>query len=260
MTEQIRKLNEEGIRRFGEWLDAGASGAAPVELLSSPETSVPLGDSIIAPKKGFADRYEFGAYLNDILRPLEKSGISTDRGLWTALALHWFDELCPPRKGGVRKLDKSYRYILSDDYRHYYRHLVRSPWQLVHDHGEHARFLLTSPRESDRPLSVHGEILEQFGGRQQVLGNRQLIAEASRLYLDPETGRPRKGAAGSGAGSARRFGMVLRQLDLTYDAAWMEDGKLLDILPAEFDRWKKEAGVKGGWVSWLGRGRRQRNA
>src|SRR5262249_38391196 len=88
-------------------------------------------------------------------------------------------------------------------------------------------------------------ILEQLGGRQQVLASRLIVAAANKMYLDPATGRPRTGVAGSGRGSARRFGLVLRQLDLTYDPEEMADGGLVQILPAEFEKWKRNPGLKG---------------
>ena len=136
-------------------------------------------------------------------------------------------------------MQEDYRYILSGDYRHYYRHLVRSPWYLVRQHGENARFLLLASKQNEYPLSVHGEILEQVGGRQQVLASKPIIAAANKMYLDPSTRRPRRGAAGSGRGSARRFGLVLRQFDLTYDPEVMPDDGLINILPDEFEVWKK---------------------
>jgi hypothetical protein len=238
MPGEFRKLNDEGIRRFAEWLSGGARGTPPVNLLSDPETSEPIPLAIIPPHRGFADRFEFGKYLNALLGPLDAVAISQDRGLWTALALVWFDQICPADGNGNRKVEKEYRYILSADFRHYYRHLVRSPWQLVRDHGENARFLLLAPTESPHPLRRHGEILEQLGARQFVLVSKPLIAEASRLYSDPATGRPRKGASGSGKGSARRLALVLRQFDLTFDMESMALGELLKLLPGEFDYWK----------------------
>ncbi|MER9649026.1 hypothetical protein [Mesorhizobium sp. M0199] len=189
----------------------------------------------------FKDRYEFGIYLRTMLSSLDPAVIANDQGIWSALALYWFDVLCPATAAGKREPDKEYRYVLSDDYRHYYRHLVRSPWQLVRDHGVNAQFLLISPKQQAHPLTVHGEILEQFGGRQQVLASKPIIAAASKMYFDTKTGRPRTGVAGSGRGSARRFGMVLRQLDLTYDPECMADVAFVGILPGEFDRWKRKA-------------------
>jgi hypothetical protein len=235
----LRKLNDEGVRRFAEYLDGGAAGQAPISLLQNPETSEQLFPPVLMGGRAFESRFDFGVYLNQKLSAFDPTVISADRNLWTSLALLWFDEICPTETNGTRKVMEPYRYILSSDYRHYYRHLVRSPWYLVRLHGENARFLLVAPQQKEHPLSVHGEILEQFGGRQQVLGSRPIIAAASKLYLHSETGRPRKGVAGSGRGSARRFGIVLRQLDLTYDPNTMTDDGLIKILPQEFDSWKK---------------------
>ncbi|GGJ52778.1 hypothetical protein CDQ92_15175 [Sphingopyxis bauzanensis] len=166
------------------------------------------------------DRQELGAYLVQLLEPLGPVKLSADRSLWTWLALYWFDPICPPLAGG-RKPDKSYRYVLSTDYRHYYRHLVRSPWQLVRDHGDNAKFLLLPPQDQPYPLRRHGEILEQLGGRQSALRSQPLIAEANRLYASRLTGRPRKGVSDNGRGSVRRLALVLRQIDLTFDVERM---------------------------------------
>ena len=68
------------------------------------------------------------------------------------------------------------------------------------------------------------------------------MAEIAQLYADPGTGRPQKGVAGSGPGSARRLRDVLRQFDLTFDPDLLPAGKLTEILPAEFDRFKPGAG------------------
>jgi hypothetical protein len=238
MANPFRKLNEIGIATFREYIRAGAEGAAPVELLTSVETSAPLSHKIHPGTGDFPDRQMFGIYLNTLLKDFDPQTISGDAGLWDALALHWFDRLAPLHADGTRTLRKEYHYLLSSDYRHYYRHLVRSPWQLVRVHGDAARFVLMAPRESSHPLSVHGEILEQMGGRQQVLGSRSIMAAANRLYLDPKKGRPRTGVAGNSRGSARRFGLVLRQLDLTFDPAAMKDDAFSAILPGEFDRFK----------------------
>jgi hypothetical protein len=240
VSEPFRKLNAEGMRRFSEFIRGGATGPAPLKLLSNPETSEPLSAPVLPTETTFENRYEFGIYLDELFAPLNAGTISHDPGFWSATALFWFDLICPATGGGSRKQDKEYRYILSADYRHYYRHAVRSPWQLVRTHGELAKFLLVSPKEQEHPLSVHGEILEQLGGRQQILGSRPIISVASTLYYDKNTCRPRTGVAGSGRGSARRFGLVLRQLDLTYDPESMPANNLIALLPSEFDRWKEQ--------------------
>ncbi|QWG23803.1 hypothetical protein KMZ93_02310 [Bradyrhizobium sediminis] len=239
MADDLRRLNETGSAQFAEYLNQGATGAPPLHLLSHPDTSEPLAVSIKMVKRNYSNRYEFGRDLTMWLGALDPATISNDRGLWTWLALYLFDQLCPLGPDGKRKLDKQYRYILSSDYRHYYRHLVRTPWQLTRDHGPNSRFLLLATNDGPDPLRRHGDILEQLGGTQSIIRSRPIVAEASRLYSDPLSGRPKKGAAGKGGGSIRRFARVLRQLDLTFDPELMPPGGLSTILPVEFDGWKK---------------------
>ena len=239
MSGVFRKLNETGIFKFREYIRGGAVEDTPVGLLDDPATSSSLEHRIDQLGTGlFENRYLFGVYLRTLFRNLDAAQISGDSGFWSSLALFWFDRLCPRKPDGSREAKEEYYYILSADYRHYYRHLVRSPWQLVRDHGKASRFLLISPQQQSHPLSVHGEILEQFGGRQQVLRSRPIIRAASKLYFDEETERPRRGVAGNGRGSARRFGLVLRQFDLTYDAENMSENAFVQMLPDEFERWR----------------------
>lgn len=237
MSNHFRKFNDNGIAAFASWLKDGGQGS-PTYLLSDQSMSQPLEFPINPVTYKFRDRYEFGCYLCKLLEPFRPNDISHDRGLWTALAAFWIDQICPADSSGRRKVKRLYRYILSTDYRHYYRHLVRSPWQLVKDHGVSAKFLLLERNDSDFPLQRHGDILEQLGSRQGVLRSRTIVAEASRLYSEPDTGRPKRGVAGSGAGSVRRLALVLQQLDLTYDPDEMKENALLSVLPREFDRWK----------------------
>src|SRR5690349_16298642 len=92
---ELRKLNDEGLQRFTTWILQGATGPAPQGLLVDPETSDPLPISIRPEPRTFKDRFQFGRYLNDLLAPMEIGAISRDRGLWSALAIVWFDQLCP---------------------------------------------------------------------------------------------------------------------------------------------------------------------
>jgi hypothetical protein len=239
MVEKLRRLNEEGTSRFADFIASGASGPVPLYLLTDPATSVPILRDIVLVRRLVANRFEFGQMLVALLAPLEAASVSVDRGIWSALALYWFDQLCPATPTG-RAPDRVYRYVLSSDYRHYYRHLVRSPWQLVRDHGDNARFLLLASNDGDEPLRRHGELLEQLGSVQAIIRSRSIIASAAALYGDRVTGRPVRGAAGSGAGSARRLARVLRQLDLTFDPELLPNGRLLEILPAEFDKFKRD--------------------
>lgn len=238
MTEVLRQLNTLGLQKFEDYVRTGAVGLPPLVLLRDPTTSEPVGINIALEKKVFKDRFEFGEYLVNLLAPIDARLISFDRGLWSALALFWFDQLCPQDAGGHRKVAEAYRYILSHDYKHYYRHLVRTPWQLVRDHGPRAKFMLLSAKEDPKPLRRHGEMVEQLGAIQSILRSPSIILLASRLYGNPATGRPKQGAAGKGAGSVRRLSAVLQQIDLTYDADALPTDRMLELLPKEFNGWK----------------------
>src|SRR3982074_779342 len=151
MSDELRRLNDTGIAQFAEYLNEGASGAPPLHLLLHPDTSEPLDVSIKLVQRIYTNRYELGRELIMRLGQLDPSRISNDRGLWTWLALYLFDQLSPLASDGKRKLDKEYRYVLSNDYRHYYRHLVRTPWQLCRDHGPNSRFLLLATSDGADP-------------------------------------------------------------------------------------------------------------
>jgi hypothetical protein len=67
--------------------------------------------------------------------------------------------------------------------------------------------------------------------------------QSTNYILTQRRGRPRRGLAGRLGGSANRLGIVLRQLELTYDPDEMPNGEFLRVLPREFDRWKRLAGL-----------------
>ena len=239
MKTIMRRLNSKGIADFQRWIEDGASGDIPTDFLNDPERSEPHQSKIeIDNGAAFPDRYALGVYLTGVLFEENHASLELDRGFWSAMALAFFNQLCPVDGHGRRKPLKHWHYVLSGNFRHHYRHLLRSPWQLCRDHGENARFLLLATNEAQDRLGRHGDILEQFGGRQAALRSAVLVREAADLYSDPETGRPKRGVAGNRGGSVRRLGMVLRQLDLTYDFESMGGGALINILPAEFNRWK----------------------
>ena len=62
---------------------------------------------------------------------------------------------------------------------------------------------------------------------------------ATILYIDPKTGKPKKGSGGAGAGSPRRLtAAYLNQIDLTVDYRGMSAEQVLSILPKEFDKFR----------------------
>jgi hypothetical protein len=206
----------------------------PPSLLSDIEFSTPLAESQIPEVPTFKDRYEFGAFLVDLLGAYDPHLISYNSGLWSWLAALFFEQLAPADGDGKRSLRRPYVYVLSET-RLYYRHLVRSAWYLVRTHGAEARYLLAPIRTDDpAPLSRQSYLLDQLAARQFVISSPTLIAAARRLYTDPRTGRQRRGAGAKGKGSPRRLALIANQLALTYDIHNMSVDRFMSILPREF--------------------------
>lgn len=249
MTDLVRALNNLGQRRFREYLMTGAGrgrGGPPFELLNDPNCSEAVTPSIEIERmpggRHFEDRFEFGSYLRDKFAVLDRSKIHRWYDLWNWLALYYFDQLCPPTSEGVRELSAIEIYFLSAgmQYRLSFRHLVRAPWYAVCEHGDHSKVLLI---HTDRgaPLATRGFIFEQLASRQYILSNHTVIAAAHRLYFDERHNHPRWGASGHGAGTVKRYPLVIQQLELTYDTRACSIEQLIALLPNEFKEWKKKA-------------------
>lgn len=235
MSTLIRTLNNEGraeFRRYLTRLRENPQWAPPHELLSDEQFSSALPDNIELEPQQFATRYEIGVYLVERLQSLDPHAISHDQGLWSWLALYYFDQLCPKNAEGKRKVSQDYNYLLSQDYRHHPRHALRTTWHFVRLYGDQVRFMFSkAPNE-------RGEIIEQLGAQQELAASPGVIAAANVLYDDKESGTFKRGAAGRGAGSIVRFIRVLRQFRLTFDLYEIDGNDLVRMLPREFDRFR----------------------
>ena len=237
MPDKLCEFTTEGVSAFSKWLCSGAPGRVPDDLFHDPVFSNPLCETELLARERFSDRYAFGNRLVKLLSLFDAHLISYKRSLWAWLAAWYFDQLCEIDGSGKRILRKEYVYIPQE--RYYYRHLVRTPWYVVSQHGEAAKFLLTSMRSDDpAPLSRQSGLLENLAARQFVIASPTLIGAAQRLYTDKFTGRPTRGAGGTGSGSPRRLALIANQLALTHDIRNMPTENFLKLLPEEFSvRW-----------------------
>jgi hypothetical protein len=63
---------------------------------------------------------------------------------------------------------------------------------------------------------------------------------ANLLYIGKRDSKPKSGAISKNkAGTVYRFIDVIQQLDLNYDLYSMTGEEVLQLLPAEFNKWKK---------------------
>lgn len=238
---RVRCLTENGIRQFKQWVDNPGGSQLPVSLLEGEDMSELFGGFEIDPSRTFNTRQEFGMYLNVRFAETnfaEMTSPSND-GLWAWLAVVYFAQLTTK---GIRR---SEHYIVTRQGSAgslAYRHSVRTPYELVHVHGEGAGICL------NRPMSTHGELTEQLTSRQTIARNKGFFQAAFNLYM--QNGKLKRGAASkpkkpkdrkpgdrTGFGSIRRLAIALQRLNLTFDTEIMWYGEMLGVLPKEFARW-----------------------
>lgn len=232
----IRKLNDQGQREFGEFINSirqGSKPNTPSYLLTDRQTSEPLDNEIDIEQGNFNSRYELGEYLVKKFAGQNMQILIDEPGMWSWLALFWFDQLCPVKADGNRKASEIYNYVLSHDYKHKPRHAILTTWQLVEQLGEDSRFLLS------RELDVRGELIEQLMARQFYLACDGVMKAASTLYYDPERSTFKKGAAArKSAGCVARYVSWLQQIELTYDLFSLSRDDVMGLMPQEFERFK----------------------
>src|SRR4051812_44662895 len=95
---RLRRLNEEGIRQFGEYLDSLRTPTPlpyPIALLTDTATSDDVGATVELVLRKFDNRFQAAEYLQERLAESRLLELHRDRGFWTWLALFYHDTLCP---------------------------------------------------------------------------------------------------------------------------------------------------------------------
>ena len=240
VKKAMRKFTDEGIEQFRKYLAElreGATSPAPFHLLNDPVTSKPVNDEIQIENREFATRLELAQYLDDALAEIESDSIETDVYLWSWLSLFYFNQVCPPQKDGTRKPGRDYRHILEPGYPNGHRHLLCGPYMVysVYGLGEDLTklFLWT-------PLHMESRFHHQLAVRQTLITNRGVLEAAHQMYFNEKEGNPKRGALGakSSPGTLLRYIDVIQQLDLNFDLYSMTGEEVLQLLPAEFNKWK----------------------
>src|SRR5688572_27327416 len=230
-----RRLTNDGIAKFSAFLDS-LSGEDPMpypdSLLEDDEDAPVAFENIEFEKREFASRFAAAKYLDERLTDLR--GVEYDRGLWAWLALFYFEQICKVTRDGDYRPGEMARWIPeNDNFRKYYRHLLRGPFSIYRLHREdpdRAMALLCGP------VQEPGDVVEQLAARQELITNAAVIRTATALYCDDERKALKKGAAGRGPGSARRLADLVNQLDVTWDLYGMSAENLVGLLPGEFGK------------------------
>ncbi|HVR37892.1 MAG TPA: hypothetical protein VMU84_02275 [Thermoanaerobaculia bacterium] len=232
---KLRALNDKGISEFRGFLQQirdGAEFRASPAILYTDDYSPRVPRAIEIEPRRFANKYAAAEYLSTRLGEL--AGASDNAGLWSWLALFYFDQLSPVDASGKRRPREDYHYIPSQDTGwHRDRHLLAGPCKLFMTHREHARLLLHPP------VHQHGAFIYDLGFRRDLITNRGLIEAIDLLYWDAKRNRPKRGATTANRpGNLRRLIAVVQQLDINYDLYGMRADEILHLLPPEFDGWR----------------------
>jgi hypothetical protein len=244
---KLRTLNARGIEEFRGFLQQirdGAEFRANPAVLYLDEYSPRLPRAVEIEPRPFANKYAAAEYLVGALEGVLSAlppGVD-ETGLWSWLALFYFDQLSPVGPEGKRRPREDYHYIPSTESGwHRDRHLLAGACKLFLMHGERARLLLYPA------VHQHGAFVYDLGFRRDLITNRGLIEAIDLLYWDVKRKRPKRGATTpSRPGNLRRLIAVIQQLDFNYDLYGMCAEEILQLLPAEFDAWRPEASLLGG--------------
>jgi hypothetical protein len=234
MTD-LRRFNEAGLLAFQAFLDAVPSGAETDQLdqiSADPAYTEVVEPFVTVERRNFDSRLELARYLDGQFDTAQLRPPPSDGGLWSWLACFYFLEICPKSRDGRLVPGASARWISrSSDWRRYYRHLVAGPFGIYRAHRDYPeRALSLLCQHPGRP----GELVEQLASRQQVVTNSAIVGTATRIFVDPATGRLRRNSSGKGKGSPRRFVAILDQFDVTWDLSSLTAPELDNMLPAEF--------------------------
>jgi hypothetical protein len=232
----LRVLNEAGVeqfRRFLAMIRAGERFQESPALLYVDDYSRPLRENVRIESRKFKRKIDAAVYLQSLLQPIEYPGMLEDVGLWSWLALFYFDQIAPPGADGKRMPREDYHYIPARGSWYQYRHLLSSAYEIYSTHGERGRIILHPP------VNQHGRFAWQLAWRRDLITNRGLIEAIDRLYWDAKKKRPKRGASvEERGGSLHRFIDVVQQLDLNYDLHGMTAEQIIALLPEEFEEWK----------------------
>ena len=236
----IRRLNDSGIEEFAKFLDSQTTDYPepyPGKLLTDPERTQKLPNSIPIDRIPFERRFEMAEYLYKLIPETGIRDPERDAGLWTWIALYWYEQLCPIDKNGKRLTRERARLVanVTSSYRSY-RHLVLGPFLIfaAHEDDPHRAMCLLYT-----PPNAPGELVGQIASTQLLAQNRAIVGAATKLYLDRNNNLRKLAADKLAGGSARRLRAIVGQFDLTYDLFSLDEKRFLNLLPKEFNRFKQ---------------------
>jgi len=239
---KISKLTPLGLKTFESHIEEWPNNKLPDEFLINPIYSKSISEELeLDSNKLFEDRLDIATYLEDVLGKKFIRKNYDNSGLWDWISALYFSQLHPKSK-----VSKSHNYIFDTSL--HYRHCIAMPIKLLVEFGyEFSRIVLGSKTEE------MGDGIEQIASKQYILRSDTLRSLVLDLYKDPKTGLIKTGATGDyekklkklksgkvstrGQGGARRLGLEIKRLSLTYKLDEMPIDKIKGILSSEYKKY-----------------------
>lgn len=229
---QLYQFNESGLDAFQK-VFKGELAESMIDPCDQLLVSTVEGTGSIAVKNCETAK-EMAQIVLDSLCDVKVSNHVSNAGLWTWLTFVFRDVLFRRDSRGLLIAGETRRWLPSkpSDYRDAARHLVRMPVFLLDQFGDDADHMLCGP--PNEVPKIRYEL-----SRSQGMLNVVFQSVARMLYYDDEFNKLKSGTAGIGSpGTAYRLAQVFKQFDVTYEIEDMEPDEFMDILPAEFNRFK----------------------
>ena len=177
----MRALKKDGINAFRDWihsLDDDPNAKPPLHLLENEDYSFVIPDSSDLVHGVFTDKFAFATALLPFVQELERLNVNHEcwPGIWDAMALLFFDSICPRNPDGTWNPNRVEHYVYDPGFRVRHRHRVYGPVALVRTGGENVLpFFRAQP-------CVLGDFEEQIGPLQEIAGNPGALQILRALY------------------------------------------------------------------------------
>jgi len=238
---EFRRLNNAGMRRFESFIRAylaGGDSPSREEILTSEAFGGRVGDGEfdLEADIDLTSRMTLARSLNDAFK---QCNLTRDRSItgapefWAWLTILLFNKL-KEEKG--KKRGAFAIWYPERKWTRFYRHVLYGPWRVYQLHVRNVK--VVEPLLYGK-VTTHGDYFEQLVAYQDIVQSAGVLGAASALYWDEEAKSLKRGHATQTPGSIRRFSAVVQQFALTWDIMAISSDELLDLLPEEFDKWRK---------------------
>ena len=178
--------------------------------------------------RNFSTSYELGVHLTEVLKDLSYNDIQADAEMWDWLSLYYFNVVFSEKMRGYSEL----RYILNQDWKLIFRHLIRTPWFCVQYYGKYSKLLLC-----EDPFRAI-DWLEQYIKNREIREFKTLIKICYEMYFDKKNDKYRPSTSKGKPGGLFRLRDKINQYFRVYDLWHMNAQEIIDLLPKEFDNYK----------------------